>query len=99
MATLGAVGAVPADAQQRLVRRNLIEQAGLHGHVAAGVVSHLERTDLQALGNDAQMHRVPLAQVVSAVLAGLPLAQHLDAGAVHQQVGSVAQRAAVQQVG
>ena len=82
------VGAIGADAGNRLLRRNLCQQFWPHQCVANGVAGDLDRPDLQRLRVDAQVDLAPLAPVFGPVLPALALAfaQELDRGAVDQQL-------------
>ncbi len=88
MASLGVIGAVRADAGNRLIGRYLAQQLGQHGRIAHAVVGHFDGPDLQRARVNAQMHLAPLTPVLGSVFLALPLAfaQELDAGAVNQQV-------------
>src|SRR5450830_302361 len=88
MAAFRVIGAVATDARDRLVHANLVEQTRQYRRVAGGVVGHLDGPDLQRGGVYAQVHLAPLTAILGAMLFSLPLSftNHLDAGAVDQQV-------------
>ena len=88
MAALRIVSAITADAGKLLFQRNLTEQVGQHRSITDAVVGHFHGPDFSRGSINTEMDFAPLAAVVSAVLFGLPftVAQHLDAGAVDQQV-------------
>ena len=88
MARLGVVGAVPADAGQRLIGRYLAQQLRQHRRVSHAVVGDLDGPNLQRVPVNAQMHLAPLPSVLGPVFLALPFAfaQELDARAVYQQV-------------
>lgn len=56
--------------------------------IALAVVRDFNGTNLQGFRIDAQMHFSPLPAIFRAMLLGFSLtfAQHLDAGAIHQQM-------------
>lgn len=82
------VGAIGADADHRLLGRNLRQQLRPHAYIANGVAGDLTRPDLQRLRIDAQAHLALLAPALDPVLPALPLplAQELYPGAVDQQL-------------
>lgn len=89
---LRVIGTVAADADagagDGFAVCNLVEQAWQHRCVADCVIGHFDSPDFQRRRIDAKMGLAPLATVARAVLLRLPLAfaEHLDAGAVDQQV-------------
>ena len=98
MARLGVTGALSADADQSFNERYVSQPLWQHGRFAQSVVRHLNGSNLQCVGINAQVHLASLPPVLGPVLLTLPftLAQELDIRAFHQQVqrsdaGSVGQ--------
>ena len=88
MAALRIVSAITADAGELLFRRNLTWQIGQHRRITDAVVGYFHRSDFECDSINAEMDLAPLAAVIGAMLLRLPFAfaQHLDAGAIDQQV-------------
>lgn len=79
------MGTAPCDG---LALCNLVEQPWQHRRVAGCVIGHFDSPDFQCGRIEAKMGLAPLAAVLRAVLLCFPFAfaEHLDAGAVDQQV-------------
>lgn len=88
MAPFRVIGVIAANTCDGFVQADLFQQTGHHGRVASGIVGYFDGADFQGGGINAQVDLPPLAAIVGTMLFGLPLAftEHLDAGAVGQQV-------------
>jgi len=82
------IRAVAADARNRFVISDLVEQARQHRCVVGRIVSHFDGSDFQRGCDEAKMELALLAAVIGGALLCLPSAftQHLDAGTVDQQM-------------
>lgn len=95
MARLRVIGPVAADRGDGLGLGNLRQQVRQHGRIADAIAGDAYRPDFQGFRVNAQMHLAPLQTVLRSMFPGLPFAfaDHLDAGAVDQQMQSILARA------
>ena len=87
MPRFGVVGAITADAGQRLIGRYLAQQLGQHRRVSYAVVGDFDGSNLQRVRINAQVHLAPLAPILGPMLLAFPVAfaQEIDPRAAHQQ--------------
>jgi hypothetical protein len=88
MAAFRIVSTITADPGELLFRRNLTQQVGQHRRITDAVIGHFHGANLKCGSINTEADLAPLVAIVGAMLPGLPFAftQHLDAGAIDQQV-------------
>ena len=82
----GIVGTVGGDAADLLIRRDLVEQIGQHRRMTDLAPGDLDGPYFQRLFVDPEVDLTPDPLFCTAMVAGVPLAFHLDPCAVDQQM-------------
>lgn len=88
VAASGVIGAVAVDRDNGLILGDLRQQIGQRLAIPAGIARDLDRSDIEGFRIDADVDLVPLAAVKNLVFPRFPspITDHLDPGAVDQQV-------------